>query len=146
MGITKLLSFPGEGGGKELRSLFKRSAMFVDNLELNPYVRARGGHFVWAWLLLCLTPFQRERAPTKSAKSTPKERRRSSIQVAFKWDSPGVVIIIQHWKMKKAKQNKTKRKKTLGNDFKLPVTLHYIILRQQLHEESGNSISRLRVI
>ena len=46
----------------------------------------------------------------------------------------------------KTKQNKTKRKKTLGNDFKLPVTLHYIILRQQLHEESGNSISRLRVI
>ena len=83
--------------------------MFVDNLELNPNVRARGGHFVWAWLLLCLTPFQRERAPTKSAKSTPKERRRSSIQVAFKWDSPGVVIIIQHWKMKKAKQNKTKQ-------------------------------------
>lgn len=46
--------------------------------------------------------------------------------------------------MKKAKQNKTK--KTLGNDFELPVTLHYIILRQQLQEESGNSISRLRVI
>ena len=58
-----------------------------------------------------------------------------------------VVIIIQHWKMKKAKQNKTKRKKKkLGNDFELPVTLHYIILRQQLQEESGNSISRLRVI
>ena len=46
--------------------------------------------------------------------------------------------------MKKAKQNKTK--KTLGNDFELPVTLHYIILRQQLQEESSNSISRLRVI
>ena len=46
--------------------------------------------------------------------------------------------------MKKAKQNKTK--KTLGNDFELPVTLHYIILGQQLQEESGNSISRLRVI
>lgn len=42
----------------------------------------------------------------------------------------------------KTKQNE----KTLGNDFELPVTLHYIILRQQLQEESGNSISRLRVI
>lgn len=45
--------------------------------------------------------------------------------------------------MKKAKQNKTKRKKTLGNDLELPVTLHYIILRLQPQEESGNSISRL---
>lgn len=51
--------------------------------------------------------------------------------------------------MKKAKQNKTqrkKKKKTPGNEFELPVTLYYIILRQQLQEESGNSISRLRVI
>lgn len=48
--------------------------------------------------------------------------------------------------MKKAKQNKTKRKKTLGNDLELPVTLHYIILRLQPQEESGNSISRLRAI
>lgn len=47
----------------------------------------------------------------------------------------------------KTKQNTTKKKtKTPGNEFELPVTLYYIILRQQLQEESGNSISRLRVI
>ena len=64
MAITKVLSFLGEGGGVENSDHYLRDRRFRRQIGIKP-LRARGGHFVWAWLWLCLSPFQREGASTK---------------------------------------------------------------------------------